>query len=417
MTARPTPSVETLPNGLTLVVAPAVTAGVATVAVHVGVGSRAEPAAWSGLAHLFEHLMFAGSAHVEPGGHFAAVEAVGGRVGGHTRLDHTELFDVVPAEAVPDVVGLEADRLAGPRLAPDTLATQVDVIRAEVAQQVTGAPYGGFPWLYLPPVMYPSPRNTHDGYGDVSALAEVTVEDCARFFDTWYDPRRVVVTLEGDVTASADAARELLAAVPRRGTGPLPPTGLDEPLLTADRHEVRAARNVPEPVWAVGFRLPDPVRSPALHAACTALTLLLPVHAPELRLTARSGWYGVPADARSPDALVLSTHPRPGVTGGQLTAGMRDLLAQWGRRAPAPPVLRTAAARLRLVQHQRAERLGHRARRLGACQLLYGDARLDESLDPAAALDRDLLADAAEHLLDQHVASVLVEPAGTGEAP
>ncbi|WP_170837474.1 M16 family metallopeptidase [Actinopolyspora xinjiangensis] len=407
---RATPSVEILSNGLTLVTAPAVTTGVATVAVHVGVGFRSEPADYSGMAHFFEHLMFGGSANVAPGGHFAAVESVGGRVGGHTRHDYTELFDVVPAHALGEVVGLEADRLSEPRLDPETLRTQLGVIRAEL-EQVGATPYGGFPWRFLPPTMYSTHPNIHDGYGDLDTLATVTPGHAARFFATWYAPHRIVVTLEGDLRPSAlAAARESLSAIPASPDSDEGEIDVSEPPRQRDRHEVVRARNIPEPVWAVGFRLPDPRRNPLVFAACTALATLLPVHDPAAGITARSGWFGTPADARSPDPLVLSTHPRHGVGGDQLIEMVRELLAPWRDGRPRPAVLETAPARLRLWQYQRAERPAHRARRLGATQLLFGDPLFDHTVDPARALDRDLLGAAAEHLLGQAVGSILVLP-------
>lgn len=406
-------SVESLPNGLTLVAAPSVTTGVATVAVHIGVGFRSEPADCSGMAHFFEHLMFGGSANVAPSGHFAAVESVGGRVGGHTRHDYTELFDTVPSHALGDVVRLEADRLSGPRLDSETLRVQLDVIKAEL-EQVAGTPYGGFPWRLLPSAMYSTHPNTHDGYGDLDTLATVTPEHAARFFRTWYAPHRIVVTLEGDLTSSGiAAARDSLAAIPAR-PGDDAPVDISEPPQQRDRHDVVRARNTPRPAWAVGFRLPDPRHDPLLFAGCTALAMLLPVQEPAMGLTARSGWYGVPADARVPDALVLSTHPRPGVTGDQLVEMVRESLAPWRAENPSPPVLETAEARLRLQQYQRAERPAHRARRLGAAQLLFGDALLDNAIDPADALDRDHLAAAAEYLIEQAVGTTLVLPPDAG---
>lgn len=414
MTPFPAPTLERLPNGLRLVVAPGARAGVAAVAVHVGVGFRAEPPGASGLAHLFEHLMFAGSAHVPAGGHFAAVEAGGGRVGAHTRHDHTEFFDLVAATALAETVALEADRLAGPRLDQQALDTQVQVIVAEIAQQVEAVPFGGFPWRQLPAALWSSPTSTHDGYGDLDALRAVTLADCARFFERWYDPRNVVVTLEGELEPGAvERAREVLCAVPSR-SGPAPvPVPVAEPPLLEDRHLVTTAANVPAPAWAAGFRMPDPVREPHLHAACTALAALLPMHAPTLRLTGRSGWYGLPADARTPDVLVLSTHPRPGVEPPPLATALREALsalAEDATSATPGPVLRTAQARLRHQAYQRAERTAHRARRLGATALLFDDHLLDERLDPAQALAH--LPAAAEHLLGQAMASVLVTPRG-----
>lgn len=409
--ARTPPEVEVLPNGLTLVVAPATTAGVSSIAVHVGVGFRAEPEDCSGMAHLFEHLMFQGSAHVAPGEHFRRIEAVGGRVGGHTRHDYTEFFDVVPAEDLLEAVRLEADRLAGPRLDQATLDAQVGVIRAEIAQQVDGVPHGGFPWLQLPRVMFSRHANTHDGYGDVAQLSRVGIEDCRRFFADWYAPQRIVVTIEGETgdAATRDQVRELLSAVPAR-QGEAAEVPVDEQPLTEDRHATVRATNAPESAWAAGFRLPDPVTEPRRYAACSALAMLLPVHAPELRLGARCGWYGVPLDARSPDAFVLSTHPRPAVSGAQLSAAMRELLGEWCLDAMAPAVLSTAAARVRHADYQRSQRLGHRARRLGATQLLFEDTSIDERIDPANALGREDLDDAARFLRDQSIASILVEP-------
>lgn len=400
---------QTLPNGLRLQLAPGTTAGVTTVAVHAGVGFRAEPIEFSGMAHLFEHLMFAGSRSVEPGDHFSTVERVGGMVGGHTRHDYTELFDVVPAHAVDEVVRLDVDRLQAPRLDPASVATQVEVIRAEIAQQIDAVPFGGFPWRHLPPAMFRGAAHVHDGYGDIPALRTVTADDARAFFEHWWSPANLVVTIEGELSGlDVDAAVSALAALPARAA-PTPPV-LDEEPLATDRHLVVHAQNAPAPQWAVGFRLPSAIDSPRLHGACTALAGLLPAQAPALRLGARSGWYGVPLDARDPDVLVLSTHPRPGVGGEPLTSAMRELIDTWRPGAPTPSLLASAPARLALADYSRAERPGHRARRLGAARILFDDLDVLTAADPAHTVDRDLLGEAARFLLDQRVGSVLVLP-------
>lgn len=406
------PAVEVLDNGLRLVHAEGTSPGVAHLSVHVGVGFRAEPPGSDGLAHLFEHLMFAGSAHVAPGEHFGRIEAVGGRVGGHTRHDYTEYYASVPADSLGEVAALEADRLAGPRLNEASLATQVEVIAAEIAQQVEAVPFGGFPWRQLPAVMGEGPAHTHDGYGDVAALRRVDTATCAAFFDTWYDPRNMVVSVEGDLGADQlHRVRDALARVPAR-SGPAPrQVVVDEPAATADRHRTVHAANAPVPAWAAGVRLPDPVAEPALHAACTALATLLPAEHPDLRLSARSGWYAVPADARTPDAFVASTHPRPGVRSEQMAALLREALGAFTDVARPPRVLRTASARLRHLAHQRAQRDAHRARRHGTCVLLFDDADLDARIDPVRHLDPDLLAAAARHLVEHPLAAVLLLPA------
>lgn len=409
MSVPPQGDVRRLDNGLTLVLNPRRTGGVAAVAVHVGIGFRAEPEGCDGMAHLFEHLMFQGSAHVAAGEHFHRVEALGGRVGGHTRHDYTEFFEVLPGEDVLTAIDLEADRLAGPRLAQDTLDAQVEVIRAEIAQQVDGVPFGGFPWRHLPSVMYTEHCNTHDGYGDVPALMRVTLDDCAEFFERWYAPERVVVTVDGEFPeTAAEQIVDRLSRVPQRSAGP--DLDLDEPTLSADRHERGSAPNIPVPVWACGIRLPDPTQEPEVHAGCAALAQLLPHHRPEFRLQARAGWYGIPLDAHAPDAFVVRVHPREDASGEQLLEMVRMLVSDFGDVDDPPTVLGTAAQRLGLAEYRRDERPAHHARRAGATQLLFGDPTFDARAGVLAGANQQAISAAVEYLLEQHAGTIFLTP-------
>src|SRR6266513_560530 len=97
-----------LPNGLKVVVSESHSSPTVTVAVYYGVGFRVEPKGQTGFAHLFEHMMFQGSANVKKMEHAKIVEANGGNLNGSTRLDFTNYFETLPSDRVETALWLEA---------------------------------------------------------------------------------------------------------------------------------------------------------------------------------------------------------------------------------------------------------------------------------------------------------------------
>ncbi|MBA3523773.1 MAG: insulinase family protein, partial [Geodermatophilaceae bacterium] len=100
---------RTLDNGLRVVLAPDRSVGVVGVAVYYDVGMRSEPEGRTGFAHLFEHLMFQGSANVEKAAHMKHVQSAGGSVNGSTRRDYTNYYEILPSNALERALFLEAD--------------------------------------------------------------------------------------------------------------------------------------------------------------------------------------------------------------------------------------------------------------------------------------------------------------------
>src|SRR3954465_13930076 len=188
----------TLPNGLRVVVSPDRSAPVIGVAVVYDVGIRSEPEGRTGFAHLFEHLMFQGSANLEKLAHFRYVQGSGGTFNGSTHLDYTDYFETLPANALERALFLEADRMRGPRLTEDNLRNQVDVVKEEIRVNVLNRPYGGFPWLKLPPVMFSTFPNAHDGDGSFPDLESATVRDAQDFFDRYYACGNATLAVAGD---------------------------------------------------------------------------------------------------------------------------------------------------------------------------------------------------------------------------
>ena len=105
---------HTLANGLRVVLAPDRSAPVVGVAVLYDVGIRSEPEGRTGFAHLFEHLMFQGSANLEKLEHFRYVQSSGGTFNGSTHFDYTNYFEALPSNALERGLFLEADRMLSP---------------------------------------------------------------------------------------------------------------------------------------------------------------------------------------------------------------------------------------------------------------------------------------------------------------
>jgi zinc protease len=321
----PAPSFEltqhTLDNGLRVVLAPDRTAPVVGIAVLYDVGMRSEPEGRTGFAHLFEHLMFQGSVNLEKLEHFRYVQSSGGTFNGSTHVDYTNYFEALPSNALERGLFLEADRMRGPRITEENLANQLDVVKNEIRVNVLNRPYGGFPWLYLPALLFDSFANSHNGYGGFEDLESATVDDARDFFKKYYAPANAVLAVAGDLDVDATLAmvEKHFGDLPKRRRPKRP--SFAEPPLTAARRSTHDDPHAPIPAVAVGFRVPDPVHELDDHLAHVLLTeILTDGDASRLhrRLVQRDrlvtdigayiGEFGDPFDERDPTAMTITAH-------------------------------------------------------------------------------------------------------------
>ncbi len=196
LTTIPSPSFELvhhrLDNGLRVVIAPDRSAPVVGVAVLYDVGIRSEPEGRTGFAHLFEHLMFQGSANLEKLEHFRYVQSSGGTFNGSTHFDYTNYFEALPSNALERGLFLEADRMHSPRITAENLANQLDVVKNEIRVNVLNRPYGGFPWIYLPAVLFDTFANSHNGARGSRMPATSSTPTTPRPMPSW--PSGVILT-------------------------------------------------------------------------------------------------------------------------------------------------------------------------------------------------------------------------------
>jgi predicted Zn-dependent peptidase len=257
---------RTLENGLRVVVSPDRTAPLATVGVYYNIGFRLEPRGRSGFAHLFEHVMFQGSEHAGKMVHIRLINASGGVLNGSTHYDVTNYFEAVPSSALERVLWLEADRMRALKVDDENLRNQRDVVKEEVRVNVLNQPYGGFPWLDLPPVAYRNWPNAHNFYGDFADLDAATLEDVQAFFKTYYAPNNAVLLMLGDLTPEEGfvLARRYFADIPANS---LPPhADVSEPPQIEERRGEVEEKFGTLPALAIGYHAPER-RTRDWHAA------------------------------------------------------------------------------------------------------------------------------------------------------
>ena len=137
-----------------------------------------------------------------------------------------------------------------------------------VRVNVLNEPYGGFPWLTLPPVLYDSWSNAHDGYGSFVDLESATLDDARGCFDKYYAPGNAVLAVSGDfdVDQALEPVHHHFDSVPKRAVPPRP--DFDEPAPTSERRGEQRDEAAPAPAVALGWQVPDPAdlsRLPAVR--------------------------------------------------------------------------------------------------------------------------------------------------------
>ena len=393
----PSPSFDlhpvTLSNGLRVVLAPDRSAPVVGIAVLYDVGIRSEPEGRTGFAHLFEHLMFQGSANLEKLEHFRYVQSSGGMFNGSTHFDYTNYFEALPSNALERGLFLEADRMLSPRITEENLANQIAVVKEEIRVNVLNRPYGGFPWLELPPVLFDTFPNAHNGYGGFVDLESATVDDATDFFHRYYAPANAVLAVAGDVDVDETVAliEKHFGGIPKRRRPVRPNFG--EPPLASERRAVTTDAHAPIPAVAIGYRVPDPVAQLDDHLAGVLLSeILTEGDASRLQrrlvyrdrlvtdVSAYLGEFGDPFDERDPTAFTITAHyPNPESL-GRILAVVDEELARVAADGLEQGELDRVRTRTVSVLFRDLDAVLSRALEFAKFELIFGRAELISEL-------------------------------------
>ena len=202
----------TLPNGLRVLLHEDHAVPVVAVNTWYHVGSSDERAGRTGFAHLFEHIMFMGSAHVPTGEFDRLLEAAGADNNGSTTEDRTNYYEAGPANALPLMLYLDSDRLGFllPEITADKVDLQRGVVQNERRQSYENRPYGLAEENILDR-LYPATHPYHwPVIGSMKDLQAATLEDVRQFFQNFYTPNNATVAIAGDI-----APRDARALVER----------------------------------------------------------------------------------------------------------------------------------------------------------------------------------------------------------
>ena len=246
---------ETLDNGLHVIYAPLRQAPVVHVRVLYHVGSRDERPDRQGFAHLFEHMMFRGSAHVAPEEHMKRIGVVGGYSNAFTSFDQTVYINTVPAQYLDMTLWLEADRMASFKVSDEIFQTERKVV-AEEWRMRQNRPYGSMYEDFLK-TAFTKHSYRWTPIGDMDQLKQATSSELQEFFNTYYVPNNATLVIAGDIDVeeAKKLVRKYYQWIPR---GEAPPRDQiqPEPEQAEPRNKV-VPQPVPLPAVIVGWHGPE----------------------------------------------------------------------------------------------------------------------------------------------------------------
>ena len=413
--------VTRLGNGLVVVTLEDSSTPVVSFQMWVKVGSRDE-AGYTGLAHLFEHMMFNGSKHIGPEQHANLISARGGEVNAYTANDQTVYFDDATRETLPLVIDLEYERLAYLDISAKSLDRERQVVleerRMRTEDQPMGRAYEALLALLWQAVPYRTPV-----IGWRSDVEKASVEVCRKFFSTYYAPNNIVIAIAGDFDA-ADALARIERTMGRlRPAEVIPRNPTEEPEQRGERRAV-VHLDVRSPLFAAAWHAPK-TGSPDGEALDVLSTILSDgrssrlyrslVHTAEIALSA-SGSYWELNDA---GAFIAMASVRPGASIAEVE---RRFFAEVERVRGEP----VRAAELEKAKRQLEVGLvnglatNHAlADRIGQDISTYGRIRpLDERLARIRAVTTaDVQRVARTYLIDDHRSVVQIVPPPADRAP
>ena len=410
-----------LPNGLFVTLSEDHTAPIVAVNLWYHVGSANERAGRTGFAHLFEHMLFQGSADVGSNEHFELIQRAGGTLNGSTWLERTNYFETVPSNQLELVLWLEANRMGKllPAMTQQKLDTQRDVVKNERRWSMDNQPYGTW-WEKLPALCFPPEHPFHHSLiGSMEDLDAASLDDVRSFFETFYTPENAVLTIAGDFDpAQARRWVEQHFADIHNGKGrpPMPDAEMPQ-VFGAWKREV-VPDNVMLPRLFLSFLSPVFGSAEFYPASVCAAILGMKKGSRLYKSMVRERQVAAEAQAftydltKGGDLLVLDVTGRPGVSGEQLEQEVaREIDTMLANGVSADEADRAVT----LIQTEYTTALqsaGERADRLSMFATYFGDPSLiNRQVERYRAVTADLVnAFIAQRLGENNRASLLYVP-------
>jgi len=261
-----------LSNGLKVILHSCNRTPLVHLGLHYRVGSSFESRGHSGLAHLFEHMMFQGSANVGKNEHGRYIDEAGGRWNASTNKDRTNYYETVPSNFAKLAFWLEADRMASLKITEQSFENQRQTVIEEKKQSYDNRPYGPS-HLRFDELAYENWAYAHPIIGSIDDLKNAALQDALDFHEVHYGPGNATVVVSGDIRPAEISAvlREYFEPIPDK-TNPREPD-LTEPMQAQAKSEVMGDPLAVLPAVAIGYHMPS-LGSPEYYAL-TMLALIL----------------------------------------------------------------------------------------------------------------------------------------------
>ena len=378
---------HTLDNGLRVISSPDHIAPSVAINIWYDVGSRDEEHGRTGFAHLFEHVMFQGSAHVASGQHIGLLQAAGAVVNATTWFDRTNYFETLPTGGLDLALWLEADRMATllEALTQENLDNQREVVKEEKRQRYDNVPYGDVMELLNSLTFPPDHPYGHTTIGSMEDLDAATLDDVHSFFRRHYLPNNAVLSIVGDVQPedAFERADVYFGHLPT-GSKPRKPEAQPlEPLSGLPRAE--ASGQVPAAAAYFTWRLPAR-GGRDFDALDLALSIL--GHGQTSRLHRQLVRGSEHAEGTGASAMGLIggnsfgfsyARARDGVSPDELEQEMVEVIDKLLTDGPTEEELRRAKAQFERHWLHELARVDSRADALGEYATLHGDPNLINS--------------------------------------
>ncbi len=377
-----------LKNGLRVLLSRDTSVPVVTVYVLYGVGARSEEKGRTGFAHLFEHMMFQGSANAPKGVHFKTVESNGGNLNGSTHPDYTDYFETLPSNKLAVGLWLESDRMRSLAITKANLDNQKEAVKQERRLSFDNRPYNTAIVDKWPLIAFQNWQSNHSLIGSFEDLNAAGVEDVSRFFKIYYAPNNAVLTIVGDFQP-AEAKKWIetyFGDIPAQDQPKHP--DMTEPPITQPRHETVKDALARVPAVIAGY--PGPARrSPDYYALVMADVLLTGGESSRLQQNlvkgkqsviqyeANPGWpFAGASDYKEPGLYAVFALHNPSFTGKQILDQIQE---EFGKLAAQPvemKELNRARTFLRASRIKELQGTMARARLLAQYELFDGNPGL-----------------------------------------
>ena len=378
------PTVETfqLSNGLRVAVLHLDAAPVVAVQFWYHAGSKDEPRDRRGSAHMFEHMMFKGTAHVRPEAHAQFINGVGGYSNAQTDEDATHYIDTLPSDDLDFAIQLEAERMRGLMFRKDMIDGEREVVKEEIRQQENSPIAKGF--LRFLEVAYTKHPYAWTAGGNIKDLDATTPADLKKFYDVYYQPNNAMLVVVGKTSAEQvkAAAEKYFGPIAKAADPPRPSAQAQEPAQTSKRREVVEPGQIG--LTVVGWHIPA-ARDKDVYALQVASIILGAGESSRIKLKLKA------IDPKTKRALALDggmeavVREDPGMAialgaylepsqGDPVESVLFDEVAQLGVKGPSAEELRKAKNQVQAGFVFSLEHAQGLAEAIGRSWILTGDA-------------------------------------------